>query len=262
MKPYSFLFVLFGMMSLLFSCAGEEEIFDVGDTDGRIVLRMSEAGPFITVRAEQQSLTDFTGFTFTLQGTDSKGNTVNTTLELLKEENEYSCIVPAGTYTLTADNATAAIEGNGKPYYHGTSSKFDLKRGSTVDVSINLGSPKNAKISLNIASSFSDLYSLTALTLTDGEREVSLTASAEEAFFMVPSSGTITYTIKAKANPDSHVSDLPANGITQTLPIASGTHYPITLTAKAIADLLIAIGEGSHEGEFDAPAWPSIPNNE
>lgn len=252
MKPYSLLFFGGWTLCLLGSCATEEDALHGADAaQGRIVLSTPLAEPFIEVRAEQ-TLTDFSGYTFTLKGTNSDGWAVNETLELQKEGEHYSCIIPAGTYTLTADNATAATAANGAAYYNGTSPEFSLTPGGNVAVSIDLGKPQNAMISLNIDASFSKLYDLTGVSLTDGERTVSLTAPGQ-AYFMIPASGCLSYTILAKARPGSHVSDLPAAGITRSLTIAPGNAYPILLTAKAIEDMLIEFGNGSHNGEFNAP---------
>lgn len=253
MKPYSLLFLGGWGISLLVSCAAEEDALYAKDAaQGRIVLSMPQLEPFLEVRAEQ-TLTDFAGYTFTLKGTNSDGWTVNETLQLQKEGKQYSCIIPAGNYTLTADNATAAVAGNGAAYYNGTSPQFSLTPGGNVAVSISLGKPQNAMISLSIDDSFSRLYDLTTVNLTDGERTVSLTTPGN-AFFMIPASGRLSYTIQAKARSGSHVSDLPADGITRSLTVSAGNAYPIRLTAKAIEDMLIEIGNGSHGGEFNAPA--------
>ena len=113
MKPYSLLFLGGWGISLLVSCTAEEDALYAEDAaQGRIVLSMPQLEPFLEVRAEQ-TLTDFSGYTFTLKGTNSDGWTVNETLQLQKEGKQYSCIIPAGNYTLTADNATAAVAGNG-----------------------------------------------------------------------------------------------------------------------------------------------------
>ena len=109
MKPYSLLFLGGWGISLLVSCAAEEDALYAKDAaQGRIVLSMPQLEPFLEVRAEL-TLTDFSGYTFTLKGTNSDGWTVNETLQLQKEGKQYSCIIPAGNYTLTADNATAAV---------------------------------------------------------------------------------------------------------------------------------------------------------
>ena len=64
--------------------------------------------------------------------------------------------------------------------------------------------------------------------------------------------GTIKYTVKGSAKAGSHVSDIPASGITGTINNAeAGTSYPLNITASSISDLLIQIGEGTHNGEFD-----------
>ena len=51
------------------------------------------------------------------------------------------------------------------------------------------------------------------------------------------------------------VSDLPANGITGSISAEAGTSYPLNITASSISDLLIQIGEGTHNGEFDTKEY-------
>ena len=237
-----------------FSCQSEKLSPDTSYAKGRIIFSLPTAEPFIEVGTRTtQTLTDLTGYTFTLSSTDTEGNTINRVITF----KDNSCIIPAGTYTLTADNKAAAapVPGLGAPYYRGTSAEFSLEAGGTVTVpTIEMGKPKNTRIDLTLDESFTDLYDLQSLTLSDGSRTISLDASNRQGFMMVPENNTLTYTIKAKAKKDSHVTDLPAEGLTKTLTVTAGYAYPIHLTAQAIKDMMIGIGNGSHGGEFDAPA--------
>ena len=239
---------------VFFSCQSEKLSPDTSYAKGRILFSMPTAEPFIE-EGTRATLTDLTGYTFTLSGKDTEGKTINEEITFMDNN---SCIIPAGTYTLTADNQEAAVSGRGAPYYHGTSASFSLEAGGTVTVpTIEMGKPKNTRIDLTLDDTFTDLYELQSLTLSDGSdgsRTISLDANNLQGFMMVPKNNTLTYTIKATAKEGSHVTDLPAEGLTKTLTVKAGYAYPIHLTAQAIKDMMIGIGNGSHNGEFDAPA--------
>ena len=235
---------------VFFSCQSEKLSPDTSYAKGRILFSMPTAEPFIE-EGTRATLTDLTGYTFTLSGKDTEGKTINRVITF----KDNSCIIPAGTYTLTADNMTAAVYDLGEPYYNGTSASFSLKAGSTLTVpTIEMGKPKNTRIDLTLDKSFTDLYVLQSLTLSDDSRTISLDSINLKGFMMVPENYTLTYTIKATAKSGSHVTDLPAEGLTKTLTVKAGYAYPIHLTAQAIEDMRIEIGNGSHEGKFDAPA--------
>lgn len=238
---------------VFFSCQSEKLSPDTSYAKGRILFSMPTAEPFIE-DGTRATLTDLTGYTFTLSGTDTEEHPINGIIKF--EDN--SCIIPAGTYTLTADNQKAAVSGLGAPYYYGTSAEFRLEAGGTKIVpTIEMGKPQNTRIDLTLDESFTELYDLQSLTLSDGSdgsRTISLDDNHLQGYMMVPANKTLTYTIKAKAKKGSHVTDLPAEGLTKTLTVTAGYAYPINLTAQAIEDMMIGIGEGSHNGEFDAPA--------
>ena len=237
---------------VFFSCQSERLSPDTLYAKGRIIFSMPSAEPFIEsgTRAKQ-TLTDLTGYTFTLSGRDTEGHPINRIITF--EDN--SCIIPAGIYTLTADNDSAAVSGLGAPYYNGKSASFSLKAGSTVTVpTIQMGKPQNTRIDLTLDDTFTKLYDLQSLTLSDGSRTINLDATNPQGYMMVPENSTLTYTIKATAKKDSHVSDLPAEGLTKNLPVKPGYAYTINLTAQSIEDIRIEIGDGTHGEEFDAPA--------
>ena len=236
---------------VFFSCQSEKLSPDTSYAKGRILFSMPTAEPFIE-EGTRATLTDLTGYTFTLSGKDTEGKTINEEITFMDNN---SCIIPAGTYTLTADNMTAAVYDLGAPYYRGTSAEFSLEAGGTLTVpTIEMGKPKNTRIDLTLDKSFTDLYVLQSLTLSDDSRTISLDSINLKGFMMVPENYTLTYTIKATAKSGSHVTDLPAEGLTKTLTVTAGYAYPIHLTAQAIKDMMIGIGNGSHNGEFDAPA--------
>ena len=236
---------------VFFSCQSEKLSPDTSYAKGRILFSMPTAEPFIE-DGTRATLTDLTGYTFTLSGKDTEGHHIYGIITF--EDN--SCIIPAGTYTLTADNDSAAVSGLGAPYYNGTSAEFRLEAGGTVVPTIEMGKPQNTRIDLTLDNTFTDLYDLQSLSLTlsDGSRTISLDANNRQGYMMVPENKPLTYTIKATAKSGSHVTDLPAEGLTKTLTVTAGYAYPINLTAQAIEDMMIGIGEGSHNGEFDAPA--------
>ena len=205
---------------------------------GRIVLSLPEVQLYTegSTRAEQNG--NIADYTYTLT------NTATSEASTITFDNG-SAIVPAGTYTLTATSKTAQ---DAAPWYQGTSDAFTIGIGEATPVSINLGKPKNVEIAVTFASSFTTLYENYSVTI--GGKSV----SANGNLYAMP--GTIKYTVKGSAKAGSHVSDIPASGITGTINNAvAGTSYPLNITASSISDLLIQIGEGTHNGEFDTKEY-------
>lgn len=248
----SFFLSIVSVATLFCSCQSEPNAPHAQEATGCITLNMQDEVPFVEVGTRaSQSLTDFNGYVFLLNGTDTEGHTVTDKKVEFGADNR--CIIPAGTYTLSANNKETAVSGNGAPYHRGTSSSFTLKAGGSESVSIDLGKPQNTMVTLTVDPSFSALYSLTEVTIADAtDRTLSLKDEGT-AYLMIPEGGIITYTIKATALASSHVEDLPTEGVKGTLKVEAGKAYPITLTAKAITDLMIGIGEGEHNGAFNAP---------
>lgn len=222
---------------------------DENVTTGRIVLNLQDVEVFTEVGHRSMTADAFvsraTGnvadFTYTLSGTDVDGTTVT---DQTVTFTDGSAIVAAGTYTLTATSTTTQDEA---PWYQGTSAKFTLGIGGTQPVTIELGTPQNAAIAVNFDASFTALYENYSVTI--GAH--TLTA-AGNLYTAIPNDGKITYTIKGSAKQNSHVTDIPKDGITGTLTVAAGTSYPLNITAQAITDQMIGIGEGEHTGEFDS----------
>ena len=206
---------------------------------GRIVLSLSEVQLYTegSTRAEQNG--NIADYTYTLTNTEtSKSSTITF--------DNGSAIVPAGSYTLTA---TSNTEQDAAPWYQGTSAAFTIGIGEATPVSINLGKPKNVEIVVSFDESFTNLYENYSVTIIGGK-----SVSANGNLYAMP--GTIKYTVKGSAKASSHVSDIPASGITGTINNAeAGTSYPVNITANTITDLLIGFGDGTHNGEFDTKEY-------
>ena len=193
---------------------------------GRIVLSLSEVQLYTegTTRADG----NIADYTYTLT------NTATSEASTITFDNG-SAIVPAGSYTLTA--------------YQGTSDAFTIGIGEATSVSINLGKPKNVEVVVTFDESFTNLYENYSLTIIGGK-----SVSANGNLYAMP--GTIKYTVKGSAKAGSHVSDIPASGITGTINNAeAGTSYPVNITANTITDLLIGLGDGTHNDEFDTKEY-------
>lgn len=204
---------------------------------GRIVLSLSEVQLYTegTTRADG----NIADYTYTLT------NTATSEASTITFENGVA-IIPAGTYTLTATSSTAQDEA---PWYQGTSDEFTLTVGGSESVSIDLDKPKNVEIVVTFDDTFTTLYENYSLTIIGGK-----SVSANGNLYAMP--GTIKYTVKGSAKAGSHVSDIPASGITGTINNAeAGTSYPVNITANTITDLLIGFGEGTHNGEFDTKEY-------
>lgn len=208
---------------------------------GRIVLSLSEVQLYTESSTRADNTGNIADYIYTLT------NTATSEASTITFDNG-SAIVPAGTYTLTATSKTAQ---DAAPWYQGTSDEFLIGIGGTQEVSINLGKPKNVEIAVTFASSFTTLYENYSVTIAGKS------VSANGNLYAMPDElGKVTYTIKGSAKAGSHVSDIPTSGITGTINNAeAGTSYPLNITASSISDLLIQIGEGTHNGEFDTKEY-------
>ncbi len=208
---------------------------------GRIVLSLPE----VQLYSEGSTRADgnIADYTYTLNSAEGSVHVVSDSTITFTDG---SAIIPAGIYTLTATSKNAQDAG---PWYQGTSSSFSLLLGGTQEVSINLGKPKNVEIAVTFDKSFTDLYENYSVTIGNH------TLQANGRLYAMPGA-TVSYTIKGSAKAGSHVSDIPASGITGTINNAeAGTSYPLNITASSISDLLIQIGEGTHNGEFDTKEY-------
>ena len=229
------------MATVFFSACQVEDLPPIKESAkmGRIVLSVPEVQLYTegTTRADG----NIADYTYTLNSAEGSVHVVSDSTITFTDG---SAIIPAGTYTLTATSKSAQDAG---PWYQGTSSSFSLLLGGTQEVSIELGRPKNVEIAVSFASSFTTLYENYSVTI--GGKSVSTNGN----FYAMP--GTITYTVKGSAKAGSHVSDIPAEGITGTINVEASKSYPLNITANTISDLLINIGEGEHNGEFDTKEY-------
>lgn len=225
-------------------CSAEDIAGEAPSEMGVLCLQMSSDEDFVQVETRAvQTLTDFTGYTFTL----SNGQELSFT--------DGEAIIPAGTYTLSATNANAdAVDGGYKgALYSGSSEEFTITAGGTTPVTIDLGTPKNAKVTINLSEDFKqsaedDAYTYEISNFALGEKTLNLTSNTQDFFFPVPEGGELTYTLVANAKQGSHVQDI--TGATGTVTIAAGTHTTITLSVNPITGYITIENGGTHSGEF------------
>lgn len=234
--PHTLLiFAWLAIGQLCTGCSAEDIAGEAPSEMGVLCLQMSSDDDFVQVetRAEQT-----TGYTFTL----SNGQELSLT--------NGKAIIPAGTYTLSATNAGAVHDGYGGPLYSGSSDEFTLSAGEQKEVVLNLGSPKNAKVTIELSKEFNvnGLYTFVSLTLTDGTGSNTITPDEPVAYFPATNT-TLSYTLVANANKNSHVQDI--TGASGTVTIAPGTHTTLTLDVNPIDPNLVTIVTGDpYNGEF------------
>ncbi len=220
-------------------CSAEDIAGEAPSEMGVLCLQMSSDEDFVQVETRVgQTLTDFT---FTL----SNGQELSFT--------EGEAIIPAGTYTLSATNANAdAVDGGyGGPLYSGSSDEFTVTAGGTTPVTIALGAPKNAKVTISLSTEFTKFYTFSSLTLKEGEEgeEGHTLTSAEQVAYFPATNTTLSYTLIANAIGGTHVQDI--TGASGTVTIAPGTHTTLTLNVNPIDPNLITIVTGDpYNGEF------------
>lgn len=219
-----------------------------GNGEATLRLTLSDAQLFtqLVTRAEH-TITDYSRFTFKLSGTTISGATV-TDMELHVAD-DGTAKVAAGTYTLTADNRAYADSDNGHPWYSNVSEPFTINVNETQDVNIALGKPKNARVSLSVDDSFTQLYEAPVLVLSDGERSVTLATAEDVCHFIIPASGALAYTITAAAKAASHATDMVSS--TGFVDIQPGYNTTITLKANPATGVIIPIADAAHGGTFD-----------
>jgi len=248
---------------LLTSCQQEEARFPETSGKGNIVLTFSEAVAYVDVQTRaEQPLENLSDYDFTLSGTTAEGETVvNRPITV----DGTTASIDAGTYTLNVQGnstlAAASQTGLGAPYYAGTSvdangqaATFTVNAGGTTEVRALL-KPVNAKLTIQLATSFTAFYK--TATLTVGSRVIPLLALTDadaaptnptvvDTYF--PAS-TLSYTLTASARAGSHVTDIAATHASVNL--AAGTHNTITLSANPVTGELIPVVSGEHTGTFD-----------
>lgn len=240
-NPKYLAFTLLALPLLLSGCLNEDtQPQPEQSVTGRIVLNLSDIEVY-TDAETRATLEDFTGYVFTLNGTAVESGTV--TNQEITFDGDVA-VIEAGRYTLTASNLAASQMGNGSPYYEGTSAEFNLGVGGTQPVSIAMGAPKNAKLTIVQDGTFSSKYG--NATFTVGTREINLSSTPTVAYFPV---GAVSYTITAPALSGSHVTDI--SGATGSITVEAGKAYTLTLSANPVTGELIPVVSGTHTGQFD-----------
>lgn len=218
-------------------CSAEDIQVEAPDAMGVLCLRMSsdEAYAIVETRAEQP-LDDWTGYTFKLNG-----NSISFTDGL--------AIIPAGTYILSATNRDSDAVGGGYTgaLYEG-SAEFSINAGEHKSVTLSLGAPKNAKVTVAFDETFSERYTFSSLALNDGAKTNTLTPTNQAVFFPTTNSTTLNYTLVASAKYGSHVQDITA--ATGTIPIAPSKHTKIILSVNPITGYITIESGEPHAGEF------------
>ena len=220
---------LVAIISMATNCSNE--VMEETPQDGIIRLSLNSE-PAVLVDVETRATANPSDYIITLGG---ETNPLNITQPIIR---------PAGDYTVTAKSTTDV---NNAPYYEG-STTFTLNAGKIQEVIIDLGAPKNAQINVSFDNSFTQFYENYNVTLSDGTHTTSpLTTGI--AYFMP---GTITYTIHGTAKKNSHVQEIPTNGITGNLTIEASKAYPLTIKANPISGYVrIDFGTEDHSGSFD-----------
>lgn len=220
---------------LCVGCSTEDIQVEVPDSRGTLYLRMSSDEVYVQTETKAtQNVVDFSGFTFTLN-------------ERPITFTDGEAMVEAGTYILSATNANAVDNGYNGPLYYGETEEFTVSPGESKVITLDLGKPRNARLTVDATDVFSTLYAWNTLELTDGERTIALTPSNTEAFFPA-SNTTLSYTLVADANKGSLVQDI--TGASGTVNIAAGKHTAITLNANPITGYIRIETGDSHGGEF------------
>ncbi len=215
-------------------CSAEDIAGEAPSEMGVLCLQMSSDEVFIETRAEQ-ALTDWSEYSFTLNN------------EPISFTEEGKAIIPAGTYTLSATNSTNVNGGYNGPLYS-ASTEFTLSAGEQKGVTLNLGNPKNAKVTIKLSSDFTGLYEFVNLTLDDGTSNAHTITSAEQAVYFPATQTTLSYTLVANAKQGTHVQDI--TSATGTVTIAPGTHTTLPLDVNPIDGYIRIEGGEDHNGEF------------
>ena len=223
---------LVAIITMATNCSNE--VMEETPKDGIIRLSLTSE-PAIMVDVETRAT----------QTADPKDYTIKLSRETDPLDISRPIIRPAGEYTITATSKTGV---NNAPYYEG-STTFTLNAGEEKDVNIDLGAPKNAQINVSFDDSFTQLYENYNVTFSDGTHTTSPLITDGTAYFM-PS--TISYTIQGTAKKNSHVQEIPTNGITGNLTLEAGKVYPLTIKANPISGYVrIDFGTEDHFDSFD-----------
>ena len=240
--PHTLLtFAWLAIGQLCTGCSAEDIAGEAPSEMGVLCLQMSSDEDFVQVETRAVQ----TGYTFTL----SNGQELSFT--------DGKAIIPAGTYTLSATNADAVDGGYIGALYSGSSEEFTITAGGTTPVTIALGAPKNAKVTISLSAKFTELYTFSSLTLKEedkgdkgdkGDKEHTITSPGEVAYFPATNT-TLNYTLVVNAKHESYVQDI--TEATGKVTIAPSTHTTLTLDVNPIDPNLVTIVTGTpYNGEF------------
>ena len=218
-------------------CSSEDTQVEAPKLMGVLHLNMSSDEVYLHAGTRAvQTLTDWSEYQFTLDNGTTSTPVVFT---------DGKAIIEAGTYTLSATNAASVDNGYSGALYSGTET-FSINAGEQKAITLDLGKPKNSKVTVSPSSAFAEKYELERLTLNDGTRDIIISSEEQEAYF--PASVTqLTYTLVANAKAGSYVQDI--TSATGTIAISSGTHTPITLNLNPIDPNLVIIETGTEYNE-------------
>lgn len=215
----------------------------VPSQEGTLCLHVQAEDDYLSIETRaSQPLADLTGYTLTLNGTTTDGETVTNQSITLDANNTAK--LKAGIYILTASNQTAATEGTGCPWHEGTSAQFTIAAGGSADVTLDLGAPKNAELKIVLAKDFTNLYKTLNIIFTDDNRVLSVTTAS--TLYLMP--GSIPYTLTADARKDSHIQDA---SLTGNLTLTAGTTQTLTLSVQPITGLIRIDTGNEYGGEFE-----------
>lgn len=225
------IFVLALVIGACTSCDNDFMQVEAPKTTGVLRLQMSSNQHYIDIETRASvPLTSWDGYTITLKQGDKA---IDATFD------NGVAILEAGTYTLSATNAASVDNGYSGPLYSGSES-VTIEAGKQTDVTLDLGKPKNAKVTLIASKDFIDLYTISSFKIGDVE------LNTNDAFYFPVTETPLTYTLMANAIKGSHVQDI--TSATGTITISAGTHTPITLKINPIDDSLVMIETGTEYG--------------
>ena len=223
-------------------CSAEDIAGEAPSEMGVLCLQMSSGEDFVQVETrEVQTLPVWSGYTFKLNDEPISFS-------------DGEAIIPAGTYTLSATNADAVDGGYTGALYSGSSEEFTITAGGTTPVTIALGAPKNAKVTISLSAKFTELYTFSSLTLKEedkgdkGDKEHTITSPEQVAYFPATNT-TLSYTLVANAIGGTHVQDI--TGATGTVTIAPGKHTTLKLNVNPITGYIRIDGGGEYGGTFE-----------
>ena len=202
-------------------CSAEDIAGEAPSEMGVLCLQMSSDEVFIETRADNDYV-----WAFQITGDNYSNNNV----ELGKDIS-----IPAGQYTFSATNADAVDGGYNGPLYEG-STEFTLNAGEHKTIELDLGKPKNAKITLILTANFKAAYENVGLKKENSDIQL----SEGEHFFPKGE-----YTITANAKSGSGVQEFIDNS---TITLEAGTHTTLTLDVNPI-DGYITIKSGEDWGK-------------